>query len=233
MSVKSKKSLASANVCLYNGNMNTELTNDNYTTQEKLQILADAAKYDVACTSSGSSRRGRKGELGSTVSCGICHSFAADGRCISLLKILMTNHCVYDCKYCINRVSNDVKRATFTPEEICNLTVEFYKRNYIEGLFLSSGVLKNPTYTMEKMCETLLLLRTKYHFNGYIHVKTIPGASDELLAAAGYLADRVSVNLELPTSESLRKLAPNKTMQTILNPMGKVQNTIAAHRMAI
>ena len=213
--------------------MNTELTNDNYTTQEKLQILADAAKYDVACTSSGSSRRGRKGELGSTVSCGICHSFAADGRCISLLKILMTNHCVYDCKYCINRVSNDVKRATFTPEEICNLTVEFYKRNYIEGLFLSSGVLKNPTYTMEKMCETLLLLRTKYHFNGYIHVKTIPGASDELLAAAGYLADRVSVNLELPTSESLRKLAPNKTMQTILNPMGKVQNTIAAHRMAI
>ena len=145
----------------------------------------------------------------------------------------MTNHCVYDCKYCINRASNDVKRATFTPEEICNLTVEFYKRNYIEGLFLSSGILKNPTYTMEKMCETLLLLRTKYHFNGYIHVKTIPGASNELLAAAGYLADRVSVNLELPTSEGLRKLAPNKTMQTILSPMGKVQNTIAAHRMAI
>ena len=145
----------------------------------------------------------------------------------------MTNHCVYDCKYCINRASNDVKRATFTPEEICNLTVEFYKRNYIEGLFLSSGILKNPTYTMEKICETLLLLRTKYHFNGYIHVKTIPGASDELLAAAGYLADRVSVNLELPTSEGLRKLAPNKTMQTILSPMGKVQNTIAAHRMAI
>jgi len=146
----------------------------------------------------------------------------------------MTNHCVYELlNIVINRVSNDVKRATFTPEEICNLTVEFYKRNYIEGLFLSSGVLKNPTYTMEKMCETLLLLRTKYHFNGYIHVKTIPGASDELLAAAGYLADRVSVNLELPTSESLRKLAPNKTMQTILNPMGKVQNTIAAHRMAI
>ena len=179
------------------------------------------------------SRRGQKGELGNAVSCGICHSFAADGRCISLLKILMTNHCVYDCKYCINRASNDVKRATFTPEEICNLTVEFYKRNYIEGLFLSSGILKSPTYTMEKMCETLLLLRTKYHFNGYIHVKTIPGASDELLAAAGYLADRVSVNLELPTSEDLRKLAPNKTMQTILSPMGKVQNTIAAYRMAI
>ena len=209
------------------------MTNEHYTIQEKLHILADAAKYDVACTSSGSSRRGQKGELGNAVSCGICHSFAADGRCISLLKILMTNHCVYDCKYCINRASNDVKRATFTPEEICDLTVEFYKRNYIEGLFLSSGILKNPTYTMEKMCETLLLLRTKYHFNGYVHVKTIPGASDELLAAAGYLADRVSVNLELPTSEGLRKLAPNKTMQTILSPMGKVQNTIAAHRMAI
>lgn len=209
------------------------MTNEHYTIQEKLHILADAAKYDVACTSSGSSRRGQKGELVNAVSCGICHSFAADGRCISLLKILMTNHCVYNCKYCINRASNDVKRATFTPEEICNLTVELYKRNYIEGLFLSSGILKNPTYTMEKMCETLLLLRTKYHFNGYIHVKTIPGASDELLAAAGYLADRVSVNLELPTSEGLRKLAPNKTMQTILSPMGKVQNTIAAHRMAI
>jgi len=218
---------------LYNGTMNIEIKNSNYTTQEKLQILADAAKYDVACTSSGSSRRGKKGELGNTEACGICHSFAADGRCISLLKILMTNHCAYDCKYCINRASNDVKRATFTPEEICELTVEFYRRNYIEGLFLSSGVLKNPTYTMEKMCETLLLLRTKYHFNGYIHVKTIPGASDELLAAAGYLADRISVNLELPTEESLRTLAPNKTMKTILNPMGKVQNTIAAHRMAI
>ena len=213
--------------------MNIEIKNSNYTTQEKLQILADAAKYDVACTSSGSSRRGKKGELGNTEACGICHSFAADGRCISLLKILMTNHCAYDCKYCINRASNDVKRATFTPEEICELTIEFYRRNYIEGLFLSSGVLKNPTYTMEKMCETLLLLRTKYHFNGYIHVKTIPGASDELLAAAGYLADRISVNLELPTEESLRTLAPNKTMKTILIPMGKVQNTIAAHRMAI
>lgn len=212
--------------------MITEITNDNYTTQEKLQILADAAKYDVACTSSGSSRRGKKGELGNAEACGICHSFAADGRCISLLKILMTNHCAYDCKYCINRASNDVRRATFTPQEICELTVEFYKRNYIEGLFLSSGVLKNPTYTMEKMCETLLLLRTRYHFNGYIHVKTIPGASDELLAAAGYLADRISVNLELPTETALRSLAPNKTMQNILNPMGKVQSTIASHRIA-
>lgn len=209
------------------------ITDSTYTTQEKLQILADAAKYDIACTSSGSSRRGKKGELGNAEACGICHSFAADGRCISLLKILMTNHCAYDCKYCINRSSNDVPRATFTPEEICQLTIEFYKRNYIEGLFLSSGVLKNPTYTMEKMCETLLLLRTKYHFNGYIHVKTIPGASDELLAAAGYLADRISVNMELPTQESLHLLAPNKTMQNILNPMGKVQNTIASHRIAV
>ena len=179
--------LALSNISLYNKDMNS-ITDSTYTTQEKLQILADAAKYDVACTSSGSSRRGKKGELGNAEACGICHSFAADGRCISLLKILMTNHCAYDCKYCINRSSNDVPRATFTPEEICQLTIEFYKRNYIEGLFLSSGVLKNPTYTMEKMCETLLLLRTKYHFNGYIHVKTIPGASDELLAAAGYKA---------------------------------------------
>ena len=155
-----------------------------YTTKEKLEILADAAKYDVACTSSGSDRKGKKGFLGNTVGCGICHSFAADGRCISLLKILMTNHCVYDCKYCINRRSNDIPRATFTPEEICELTVEFYKRNYIEGLFLSSGVIQNPTYTMEKMCEALYLLRNKYYFNGYIHVKTIPGASDERLAMA-------------------------------------------------
>lgn len=204
-----------------------------YTTKEKLEILADAAKYDVACTSSGSDRRGKKGFLGNTVGCGICHSFASDGRCISLLKILMTNHCIYDCKYCINRVSNDVPRATFTPEEICELTVEFYKRNYIEGLFLSSGVIKNPTYTMEKMCETLHLLRNKYYFNGYIHVKTIPGASDELLAMAGQLADRISVNIELPTEESLSKLAPNKNFKTILEPMGKVRDTIASHRVAI
>lgn len=201
--------------------------------QEKLHILADAAKYDVACTSSGVKRKGQEGMLGNAESCGICHSFASDGRCISLLKILMTNHCIYDCKYCVNRVSNDVSRATFTPEEICELTVEFYKRNYIEGLFLSSGVLKNPTYTMEKMCETLSLLRTKYAFNGYIHVKTIPGASDELLAAAGFLADRISVNLELPTAEGLKRLAPNKSFQTILKPMKRVSATIAESRQAI
>ncbi|MBR1692715.1 MAG: putative DNA modification/repair radical SAM protein [Lachnospiraceae bacterium] len=201
--------------------------------EEKLRILADAAKYDVACTSSGVDRKGKEGFLGNARACGICHSFASDGRCISLLKILMTNHCVYDCKYCVNRVSNDVVRTTFTPDEICQLTVEFYKRNYIEGLFLSSGVLKNPAYTMERMCETLALLRGKYRFNGYIHVKTIPGAPDELLATAGYLADRISINLELPTAESLEKLAPNKSFQTILNPMGKVSSTIAAHRLAI
>lgn len=203
------------------------------TLQEKLHILADAAKYDVACTSSGSDRRGQKGMLGNAKACGICHSFASDGRCISLLKILMTNHCIYDCKYCVNRSSNDVVRTTFTPEEICNLTVEFYKRNYIEGLFLSSGVLKNPAHTMERICEALSLLRNKYKFNGYIHVKAIPGAPDELLLKAGHLADRISVNLELPTAESLERLAPNKTFQSILTPMGKVSGTIAAHRLAI
>lgn len=208
-------------------------TKTEYTLQEKLKILADAAKYDVACTSSGVDRKGKKGFLGNSEACGICHSFASDGRCISLLKILMTNHCIYDCKYCINRSSNDVPRATFTPDEICQLTMEFYKRNYIEGLFLSSGVLKNPCYTMERMCETLMLLRNTYKFNGYIHVKTIPGAPDEILSAIGHFADRISINMELPTEESLAKLAPNKTFDTILNPMGKVSNTIAAHRVAI
>lgn len=203
------------------------------TLEDKLHILADAAKYDVACTSSGVDRKGKEGFLGNARACGICHSFASDGRCISLLKILMTNHCIYDCKYCINRSSNDVVRTTFTPEEICTLTVEFYKRNYIEGLFLSSGVINSPAYTMEKICEALRLLRTRYRFNGYIHVKAIPGAPDELLAAAGYLADRISINLELPTAESLSVLAPNKNFQTILNPMGKVSSTIAAHRQAV
>lgn len=226
-----EKTLAKQNECSYNECMDQIISG--YSTKEKLEILADAAKYDVACTSSGSEREGKKGFLGNAKACGICHSFAADGRCISLLKILMTNHCMYDCKYCVNRRSNDVPRATFTPEEICEITIEFYKRNYIEGLFLSSGVLNNPTYTMEKMCETLLLLRTKYMFNGYIHVKTIPGASDELLAAAGHLADRISVNLELPTQESLQMLAPNKSFETILDPMEKVRDTISAHRVAI
>lgn len=201
--------------------------------EEKLEILADAAKYDVACTSSGVDRAGKKGMLGNSRACGVCHSFAADGRCISLLKILMTNHCEYDCKYCKNRKSNDIPRATFTPDEICRLVIEFYKRNYIEGLFLSSGVLRNPDYTMDKIVETLRLLRTKYRFNGYIHVKAIPGASNELLYSAGLLADRMSINMELPTQESLGRLAPNKNMQTIIKPMNQISSTIATHRLAI
>lgn len=220
-----------SNKCFYNEHM-FEISSD-LTTKEKLEILADAAKYDVACTSSGVDRKGKKGFLGNSEACGVCHSFGADGRCISLLKVLFTNHCVYDCKYCVNRCSNDIPRATFAPDELCQLVIEFYKRNYIEGLFLSSGVLKNPAYTMEKICETLLLLRTKYRFNGYIHVKAIPGAPDELLSRSGYLADRVSVNLELPTSESLSKLAPNKNFKNILEPMEKITGTIAANRLSV
>ena len=220
------KPLENKNACLYNKTMNIEIKNSNYTTQEKLQILADAAKYDVACTSSGSSCRGKKGELGNTEACGICHSFAADGRCISLLKILMTNHCAYDCKYCINRVSNDVKRATFTPEEICELTIEFYRRNYIEGLFLSSGILISPNYTMELIYQTLYQLRVRHHFNGYIHVKAIPGADPVLIEKVGFLADRMSINLELPTADGLKALAPNKSRKTILKPMRLIQNGI-------
>ena len=204
-----------------------------YSLNEKLEILSDAAKYDVACTSSGVDRRGEKGKLGNSCAAGVCHTFAADGRCISLLKILMTNCCEYDCKYCKSRKSNDIPRATFTPDEICRLTTEFYRRNYIEGLFLSSGVLKNPAHTMEKIVETLRLLRTKYSFNGYIHVKAIPGAPDELLYSAGLLADRISINMELPTEMSLEKLAPNKTMKNIIRPMNLISKTIGAHRIAI
>lgn len=199
--------------------------------EHKLEILSDAAKYDVACTSSGVDRAGKQGYLGNSCAAGVCHTFAADGRCVSLLKILMSNHCSYDCKYCKNRVSNDIERATFTPEEICKITIEFYKRNYIEGLFLSSGILKNPEYTMEKMVETLRMLRNEYKFNGYIHVKAIPGASKELMYSAGLLADRISMNMELPTQESLQKLAPNKTMSTIITPMNQISGTIAMHRI--
>lgn len=205
----------------------------NQTLQEKLTILSDAAKYDVACTSSGADRRGQKGMLGNSCPAGVCHAFAADGRCVSLLKILMTNHCAYDCSYCKSRRSNDIPRATFTPDEICQLTIEFYKRNYIEGLFLSSGILENPNNTMEKMCEAIRLLRTKYHFNGYIHIKAIPGASNELLYSAGLLADRISINMELPTQDSLSALAPNKNMNNIIRPMNQISETIAAHRLAI
>ena len=190
---------------------------------DKLKILSDAAKYDVACTSSGIKRKGSGTGIGNCAEAGICHSFSADGRCISLLKILLTNECVYDCKYCINRCSNDVPRASFTPEEVCQLTIAFYRRNYIEGLFLSSGVLQNPNYTMELLYQTLYLLRTKYHFEGYIHVKAIPGASPVLIEKTGYLADRMSVNLELPTAEGLKKLAPHKSRRTILAPMRQIQ----------
>ncbi len=195
--------------------------------QEKLHILSDAAKYDVACTSSGSGRSGRRGRLGNTSVSGICHSFSADGRCISLLKILYTNDCIYDCCYCQNRRSNHVVRASFTPGEVCTLTVEFYRRNYIEGLFLSSGIVRSPEYTMEQIYQTLYRLRVSYHFHGYIHVKVIPGAPDELVRQVGYLADRVSVNLELPTAEGLRLLAPGKTREKILRPMKLVQQGIA------
>lgn len=197
---------------------------------EKLAILSDAAKYDVACTSSGVNRRGDGKGIGNCLAAGICHSFSADGRCISLLKILFTNECVFDCKYCINRASNDVPRASFTPEEVCRLTIEFYRRNYIEGLFLSSGILYNPNYTMELLYQTLYLLRTEHHFQGYIHVKAIPGASPELVEKTGFLADRMSINLELPTAEGLKKLAPHKSRKTILKPMRQIQTRMEENK---
>ncbi len=200
------------------------------TLMEKLHILSDAAKYDAACTSSGVERKGSGRDMGSCAACGICHSFSADGRCISLLKILLTNECVYDCRYCINRRSNDVRRATFTPEEVCDLTMQFYRRNYIEGLFLSSGILQSPDYTMELLYRTLYLLRERYRFRGYIHVKAIPGADARLIQMTGYLADRMSVNLELPTAEGLRALAPGKHRRNILTPMRQIQNGIDANR---
>lgn len=194
---------------------------------DKLTILSDAAKYDAACTSSGADRKAGKGGLGSAVPAGICHSFAADGRCISLLKVLFTNCCCYDCKYCVNRVSNDTRRAAFTPRELAELTIHFYRRNYIEGLFLSSGVLKNPNYTCEQLIETLALLRGEFNFHGYIHVKAIPGADDALTQRLGLLADRMSVNIELPSQESLKLLAPDKTKASILRPMSLIQSGIA------
>lgn len=194
---------------------------------EKLEILSDAAKYDAACTSSGVDRPAEKGTIGSCVKAGICHSFAADGRCISLLKVLMTNCCVYDCKYCVNRRSNDVKRVAFTPRELADLTIQFYRRNYIEGLFLSSGILKNPDFTCEQMISALRLLREEYRFGGYIHVKAIPGADDALIQQLGLLADRMSVNIELPSQKSLQLLAPDKSKNSILRPMGLIQNRIA------
>lgn len=200
---------------------------------EKLTILTDAAKYDVACTSSGVDRRNDGTGVGNCEKAGICHSFSADGRCISLLKILFTNECIYDCKYCVNRSSNDVPRASFTPDEVCTLTMEFYRRNYIEGLFLSSGILKNPNYTMELIYATLYKLRTEHRFQGYIHVKAIPGTSEELIQRVGFLADRMSVNLELPTAESLRMLAPHKNRKNILTPMRLLQNKMQENKQEI
>ncbi|NLU53148.1 MAG: putative DNA modification/repair radical SAM protein [Clostridiaceae bacterium] len=193
---------------------------------EKLAILGDSAKYDVSCSSSGSNRASKKGMVGNTALPGICHSWADDGRCISLLKVLFTNYCIYDCKYCVNRCSNDIKRASFTPDELCNLTIEFYRRNYIEGLFLSSAVVKSPDYTMELIIAALKKLRYEHRFNGYIHVKSIPGADLRLVHEAGLLADRISVNIELPTVSSLKLLAPQKSHESIIKPMSFVSEQI-------
>lgn len=199
-------------------------------TTAKLALLADAAKYDVACTSSGIDRDARMGALGNATAAGICHSFSADGRCITLLKVLFTNVCAFDCAYCASRCSNDVPRASFRPRELADLTMEFYRRNYIEGLFLSSGVLKSPDYTTERIIECLRILREEYGFRGYIHAKAVPGTSSDLLAALGLLADRISVNMELPSSESLELLCPNKTRDSIVAPMRQIREGIAEDR---
>ena len=199
---------------------------------EKLTILTDAAKYDAACTSSGASRGSRAGYIGNTSSsvAGCCHTFSADGRCVTLLKVLMTNCCVYDCKYCVNRCSNDTRRAAFTPEELADLTIQFYRRNYIEGLFLSSGVMVSPDYTTERMIRCLELLRHHYRFNGYIHAKTIPGTDPDLVQRLGLLADRLSVNIELPSEQGLQTLAPNKTRKAIFRPMGLITSTLRENK---
>ena len=196
---------------------------ENMSIQRKLEVLSDAAKYDVACTSSGVDRKGNGTSMGNSVAGGICHSFSADGRCISLLKVLFTNECIFDCKYCSNRSSNDVVRASFTPQELSELTMEFYRRNYIEGLFLSSGILNSPNDTMELILEALRLLREVHHFNGYIHCKAIPGADPALIEMLGWYTDRMSINLELPTAESLRDLAPHKNRKNILKPIRQIQ----------
>lgn len=197
---------------------------------DKLQILADSAKYDVSCSSSGSSRSNRPGGVGNASLPGICHSWSDDGRCISLLKILFTNVCIYDCKYCVNRSSNDIRRASFTPDELCELTIQFYRRNYIEGLFLSSAVIRSPDYTMEMMIRTLKKLRHEYRFNGYIHVKSIPGADMRLVHEGGLLADRMSVNIELPSVSGLKLLAPQKDPAAILEPMDFIRERIQESR---
>ena len=200
---------------------------------EKLRILSDAAKYDAACTSSGVDRKSGPGGIGNSTACGICHSFAADGRCISLLKVLLSNACAYNCQYCVNRCTNDTPRATFTPRELADLTIQFYRCNYIEGLFLSSGILKNPDYTCEQMTEALRILRQEYKFYGYIHVKAIPGADPVLIARMGMLADRMSVNIELPSERSLNSLAPNKSKQAILKPMTQIRDGITENQTDI
>lgn len=197
---------------------------------EKLTILADAAKYDVSCSSSGSTRQGPKGSLGSAARAGICHSFSADGRCISLLKILMTNNCIYDCAYCLSRRSNDKSRAAFTVDEIVQLTMDFYRRNYIEGLFLSSAIIGSPDYTMELLVQVVEKLRYEQNFHGYIHLKGIPGASPLLIQRAGLVADRLSVNMELPSEQSLNLLAPDKKKQSILLPMQQIRQGIVQHK---
>ena len=205
-----------------------------YELHDRLQILADSAKYDVSCSSSGNERKNNKsGGIGNARSFGICHAWAADGRCISLLKILMTNHCMYDCAYCVNRASNDVPRARLSPEEIAKTTMAFYRRNYIEGLFLSSAVEGSPNQTMERIVKTLELLRNQWRFQGYIHVKAIPGADPRLIRQAGFLADRMSANIELPSRESLQLLAPQKQLKTLLQPMNQIQHEIQENRYAI
>jgi putative DNA modification/repair radical SAM protein len=194
---------------------------------EKLKILAGAAKYDVSCASSGTQRNNTKGGIGNATAWGICHSFAEDGRCISLLKIMLSNYCIYDCAYCYNRKSNDIPRTSFTPDEIADLTIEFYRRNYIEGLFLSSGVLRNPDHTMEQMVGVAKKLRTEHRYNGYIHLKAIPGASQQLITEAGRWADRLSVNIEIPTENNLKILAPDKDFRSVLEPMKMISTGIA------
>jgi putative DNA modification/repair radical SAM protein len=200
---------------------------------KKLEILAGAAKYDVSCSSSGSKRKNSQKGLGNTNGMGICHTFTEDGRCVSLLKILLTNHCIFDCAYCVSRRSNDVPRVAFTVEEVVDLTMHFYRRNYIEGLFLSSGIFKNADYTMERLVRIAKKLRTEHRFNGYIHLKAIPGASDELVKEAGLYADRLSVNVELPTEMSLKQLAPEKNTADIEKPMSFIRNTIQENRNEI
>jgi len=202
----------------------------NQKTQEKLEILADAAKYDVSCSSSGSKRKNTKTGLGNSTGAGICHTYTEDGRCVSLLKILLTNFCIFDCAYCISRRSNDIKRAAFTVDEVVNLTMNFYRRNYIEGLFLSSGIFKNADYTMERLVRIAKKLRQEHKFNGYIHLKAIPGASDELLHEAGLYADRLSVNIEIPSEKSLKKVAPEKNYKEVLDPMAYLKTQIKGHK---